>query len=292
MLTDAPPGFLAYGVLLPAMVLGLLLAAAWWRPERRLLWLAPLGVALGWALGFRASNGAWPELPPGRSTEMLFYIGVLGGVVCASEPLRGAGHAKGRPVAALTRLPSVIVASWLLLRNLVARWETSEVVWQVGGAALFLWAVWSVFEGLARKREGWLVPAVLWCVMTAGAVAFLWTGSALYAQFSGTLAALCGAAVVVSLVWPRVSLAHGTAGALGLILGCLCVGAAHFSKLPVLASVLLGLAPGVVLIAERGAERVTWRGVLLRALLVAVPLGIGLYLAHLAAPPPNPYDGF
>ena len=97
---------------------------------------------------------------------------------------------------------------------------------------------------------------------------------------------------MVSLVRPHASLAHGTAGAVGLIFASLCVGAVHFAKLPIASGALLGLAPGVVLIAGRGADRLTWKSVLVRLLLVAVPLGIGLYLAHLAAPPPNPYAGY
>ena len=286
-----PEVFVLQGLLLPATVLGLLLACAWWG-ERSWPWLGPVGIALGWAFGFRASNGAWPEYPPGRATEMLFYLGVVAGLMCATEGLRGA---RGKPISVLARLPFAVAAPWLLLRNLVERWETSEAVVQLGAAALFLWGTWSAFEALARRRSGPVTPLLLWVVMAAGAVAFLWTGSALYAQFGGTLAAFFGAALVVSLVRPRLSLAHGTAGAVGLVFGCLCVGAVHFSRLTPTAAVLLGWAPAAALLAGRGREslaRLSWKHVLVRVLLVAVPLGIGLYLAHLAAPPPNPYDGY
>lgn len=284
-----PEGFVVYGLLLPATLVGLALAIGWWRATRPLLWLGPLGVALGWALGFRASNGSWPDFPPGRATEMLFYIGIAGGLMCASEGLRG--ERRG-PVSALSRLPLAVVAPWLLLRNLVGRWEVSEAAWQLGGAALFLWGTWTAFEAVARRRAGFLAPLLLWLVVSAGAVAFVTTGSALYAQLSGTLAGLFGAALVVSLVRREMSLAHGTAGAVAIVFGCLCLGATHFSKLPTAAGVLLGLAPAAALLAGKLEGRLNAKRVLVRVVLVAVPVGVALYLAHQAAPPPNPYSGY
>ena len=284
-----PEGFIVHGLLLPATIVGLALAVGWWRPARPLRWLGALAVAVAWALGFRESNGSWPEFPPGRATEMLFYIGLAGGLMCASESLRSAGRG---PTPALARLPLAVVAPWLLLRNLVERWELGEAVWQLGGAALFVWGTWTAFEVVSRRRSGFLVPLLLWLVVSAGAVAFVTTGSALYAQLAGTLAGLFGAAIAVSLVRRELSLAHGMAGAVGIIFACLCVGATHFSKLPVGAGVLLGLAPFAVLLGGKLEGGLNAKRVLVRVALIAVPLGVALYLAHLAAPPPNPYSGY
>jgi hypothetical protein len=285
-----PQGFLLYGLLLPGLLAGALLLAAWRRRGDAELrapraFAGALALAGGFALAFAAGR-APPPFPPHESTGGLFWSAIAA-LLAACAAL-----AVPQPIALSLRFAACALVPWLLLRNFAARWDLGRTVLVFAALALLLAAAWSLCERWAARRRGASIPLALWITSAGGAAALLFANSAKLALLSASFAAIAGAALVASWLRPSLSLARGGAGAAALILGSLWLAGSFVADLPPSAALLLAFAPAAGLLGEGGrwAAFTGARGVLARAVLVLVPVAGAVLIAWLASPPLNVYD--
>ena len=277
--------------LLPAVLAGLaLMLGARTRPDetgRRRPgtgWIGALGMGIGFLAGYVALLG-WPRgFPPHDANAALFYV------VAGAAVLAGCDSRSPLP-ALLARLIVCVGAPTLYLKNLVRNWENDELLHQLGPIALAALVLWTGMQAFARVRPGASAPLALWLAATGLSVGLLWTGFAINAQLAGTLASLMGAATVASWIWKRASLAGGAAGVASVILVTLAAGGVQLSKLPDWSALAFALAPLAVWLVPRN-DAAAKRTLFLRLCLVAIPVGLGLWIAWEHRPPPDPYADY
>lgn len=270
------PALLVTALLLaPATVAGVALLVGVRRsPERLAGALGAAGVVLGYVVGHAASLDRVPTLPPASSNESLGFAALIVGI--------------GALVAARVR-PAVLrwvviglfqlAATALLLRTQLGTLGFAalalHVVVAFGGAATVALAS----ERLGERTRGPGAPLLLWAAVTACAGAIALTGSAKYAQFGASLAAVLGAAAVVGVLVREARFAGGTSNFAVAQLALLALAATQFSELPLDAGVALALAPlaPALLPARTLAARATVARWSLLALSLALPLGYALW---------------
>lgn len=278
------PGLLLSGLLLgPAIVAGLCFLAGARRAGHAVAWLGALGFALGYLAGHWASLSDWPSLPPASSNESLWHAGAvaaLGALASGRVPSRWAQFA----LVGLFHCAALA----LLMRNQLADLPGGEVAGLFGFGFVGPSAVAVLFDRFAERERGAGAPLALWGVATACAGAVALTGSAVYAQFSASLAAVLGAAVVVGLLYREASFTRGLALAVVPHAALLAFAGANFSELPRSASALLLLAPLAVLALPPAFLERLPRAARIAAPLAAtaLPLAAALFLcwqAHRAS---------
>jgi hypothetical protein len=244
-----------WGVLVPAVVSGAVLALDWgpWRREGGRRGGDRVGaVALGG--GFIAGQVGLvgvPPFPPIDATHVLVYLALVGtglGLWLGPRPATG-------PLGWLLRgAASLSAPAWLLRPLLTHRFELwSGVLW-IGGLAFGTLALWIALEALAKRPPGsvgFLVPLV---TASGGAVALLLSGSALVAQFAGVLAAALGPATVMASLRPRASLASA-APVEAILLSALWIAGLFYVEVPAWSALLLGVAPIAASAARLLAQR-------------------------------------
>jgi hypothetical protein len=288
-----------YGVLLPALAAGLVLAAGWrlWRrgaPDGAPTNGGPLearpadgrwsgGLALAAALWAAQLGLSGPPVAPGgdltpTGLDWLAWVTLAAAFLLPAEPQLGRRWA-------LLRGALAIVTVELVLRNRFAsRWtEGAEAAgWAVGLAALIL-VEWAALGRLLRA-PGARGPLVVWLLAghLAGIAAL--TGSVTIGQLAGALAAGAGAALVAAWWRPRVTLAGAGAGLATLALAGLTLNAHFFSYTPGTDALLVAAAPLVGLLGELPPLRRErpWARTLTTAILVSLPLAVALVRALLA----------
>jgi hypothetical protein len=270
------PALLVTALLLaPATVAGVALLVGVRRGPGRLAGaLGAAGVVLGYAVGHAASLDRLPSLPPASSNEGLGFAALVVGI--------------GALVAARVKLAALrwaviglfqVAATALLLRNQLGT---------LGPAALALHAAFAfgatatvalASERFAERTRGPGAPLLLWAVVTACAGGIALTGSAKYAQFAASLAAVLGAAAVVGVFVRDARFAGGTSHFVVAQLTLLALAATQFSELPLDAGVALALAPlaPALLPARTLAGRTTVARWSLLALTLALPLSYVLW---------------
>jgi len=285
-----PQGFLLYGLLLPALLAGGVLLAAWSRrsatePSPLRAFAGAFAIAGGFALAFAAALGP-PPFPPHESTGGIFWSSIAA-LLAACAAL-----AVPRPIGLSLGFLACGLVPWLLLRNFAARWERGRTVLVFSALALLLFAAWSLSERWAARRRGASIPLALWITATGGAAALLLANSAKLFQLSASLAAIAGAALVASWLRPTLSLARGAAGVAAVTLGALWIAGTFVADLAPSAALLLGFAPAAGLLGEGGrwTSLTGARGVLARSLLVLVPVAGAVLIAWLASPPLDAYE--
>lgn len=262
-------------VIVPALVAGLVHLVGGWRgfpdPVRRSV--APLALAWGYAAAHAALSGL-PRMPPPETTEWLFHLAVIAGLLAAIEPpvRRVLARHPDRLAEGMRYflLGSVI---WLTLRPLVAqnmsRLDTGLWLAGVGLAAMVSGLAW---DALAQQPSSWFAAAV-WALTGSGAAAALGLSS------SARLGQLCGATVAVVVAGQLVCVAGrqraftqpAVSAALMLLVGLLLNGLLY-ADLPVLSGLLLLAAPGATWLVLRRpaaapAARLRWLAALLAAAL-------------------------
>jgi hypothetical protein len=271
--------------LLPATLAGMaLLLGAVRAPAGA--WIGTLGVGVGFLLGHYGLVGRLPPLVPHDATQALFHA-VLGTslVACLDTPRRGALARLGLRAAVSALAPL------LYLKNRVERWEGAEILHHVGALALATFVLWYGLDWLARRRRGPSLALVLWLAATGTSVALLLSEFAINAELAGTLAAILGAAVVVSAMSDTAALEAGALGVVSVTLALLAAGGVHLASLPPAAGLALVLAPLAAWPAELWAEGAsTRRATFLRLAFVALPVAFGLWLAWTHRPEASPYS--
>jgi hypothetical protein len=258
-----------FGIALPALAGGAL-----WMMRARVA--APLALPVACIAGSIALWG-WPGFPPLLAEGWLPFIAAAALVAGLLDRL-WLSESRAR------LLPWILLAAFSVGSVLGARrkvWSPGESVAWHGALVLGLAALQASLERIALRRPGASLPLAgfIWSAGTAGALAV--TGSLKYAQLGGLSAAALGAAATVAWIKPGLRLAHGPAATLAAWNGALLVLGYFYSDLPALPAVLLAAAPFSLLIGEAGvlADRRPWAGALVRALLVAVPVGTAFLIA-------------
>jgi len=245
-----------------------------------------LSLCLGWST-LKFENG-WPPTPTEDRLVLLAIaataIGVHSGLVDrAWQRIAGEG------------LLCLAAPAWVCL-NLLEREDPPIELAQtlVYGALLFL--VWRGLEPLAQRRPGPLVPFALAALIGAGAQCMFEVGTAVYAQYAGVASAAVGVGVLAALLRPGLSLARGALAAPLVLSASIWVAGLHLlqNKLPRECAALLLAAPLGLWLGELPLLR--RRHTCLRTpIALLLPLAGAAYawwLAHQAAPPPNPYEQY
>lgn len=271
-----PLSFVAFTIGLPALATGLVLLVARRRPE-----LVPgvgaLALGLGYVIGHRASLGAWPPIPPADAKGATLWLAAAAALAGA---LRGFSTIP-RAVGWLALAVVACGAPWLVLRNLMKRWTLGESVTTALLIAVATVALASALDGWSVRRKGASLPLVAWLVVSVAAGAMFLTGSAIFAQFAGTLAAVLAAAAVFALIERDASFARGPTAFFVVTFATLCVACVYLSGLPRSSALLFFYAPLAAVALDRGAlarkPALTRIAVLLAA--VAAVSSLALWLA-------------
>jgi hypothetical protein len=198
------------GVALPGGICLLVLAIAWATATSRREysnrhWSGAVGAGLGFAAGFYFLLG-WPGLPPTDAVKWLPWFalaGMLIGVVDGSSNMP-------YMLTWIVRIAASGAASWMLLEpNIRRNWTSDESMRWVSGLTVGITLVWGVLDEVARRIKGWPLPWALALASVALSFTMLWSASAQYMQIGLLLAAVLGAAALVSLWRPAFSLSGG-----------------------------------------------------------------------------------
>ena len=263
----------------------------------RLRAVGALALGVASAAGLIAAQAAisqWPtRLWPIEGRDWLPWIAgaaVLIGGICAPSGVAG----RRRLLIAPLRLLAACALPWVLLQSYIEfTWSTVEATLWIAGQALGLLLLWFQLERTARLHPGALMPATLLIVSGVSAVVIGLSGTALFAQLTGALAAALGP--VLLLVWlrPATQLTGALVPAVLLPLSALWITGAFYADVPPASGLLLAVAP--LLLSVRGWAaldlRPGWLATLLTVLLVLLPLAVALTLAILAFEP-DPYGAY
>ena len=171
-------------------------------------------------------------------------------------------------------------AIWLVANPRTASTSgLDNAAWLAPAALLFL--THASLERISARRPGASIPVALWVWAAGSAGALAATGSLKYGQIAGIIAATLGAATVIAWIKPKFSLANGALNALlPLMFGVLLCGN-KYSELPLSSALLLSAAPLMLWLGELKPikNRPAWLSVILRALVIAIPVGIALLIA-------------
>lgn len=284
-----------------AVLLSLIYPAIWsilvlgwaWRPAlkpdipeaSRREWAAPLALAVGYMLAHYHTLG-WPVIPPTESTQWLFFLAPLGGLLGILE----ARWQSPRWWQGLSRLLLLLGNLWLALRPMVGETLTlgSALVWLVA-LSLLGGLTWYGLEALARRRSGASMPLhlSLWAAGTGMALAL--SHSAALGQLAGGLALTVGMAVLVAWRNTHFSLAGGALAVFWPLLLALGVNGYFYASLSPWVALLLWASP-LGLVAGWWAG--SWRGWLRTLLSTAISglfWAVALWIAYANSASPLDY---
>lgn len=265
------------GAILPALVTALLLL-----PLLRRRWFAvvsPIALGLGYLAGHVAIIG-WPQRwPPVEGRDLMPYVVLVGALIGVVTGLAG-------PAKWPLRVIGAAVLPWLLLRSYVRyTWSAGESAMHLLGLTVVLTAVWTLLDRVAASQRGAVVPLGLALTATATAIAVGVSGTALFAQLAGALAA--GLGVLVLVAWhDRQSSSRPIVPLAALALATIWITGHFYAELDAWAAVLLVVAPCLLGLHRRFDARRPRRAVLLTLLCLLVPLAGAVGLAvrqHLPA---------
>ncbi|HES58568.1 MAG TPA: hypothetical protein ENO21_03960, partial [Firmicutes bacterium] len=208
---------LLLGVLLPGGISLILLAAGWAgvrMPDQargRAFWGAlaiPAAFAAAWWLTL-----GWPEFPPVDTTKWLPYAALLGALLgLIAAPLKSPWW-----LTALLRLAASVALPLALLQPTIKyTWQDAAWIW-IAFIALALFVLWTITDATAQRFSGASMPLALGAASGLLALALLLGRSAMLAQAGGMLAAAIGAAFLVALWRPSLTLAFGAIPAIILV---------------------------------------------------------------------------
>jgi hypothetical protein len=262
------------GLLLPALLCGVLLLLAWRSPSERLR-AAAAGPAFG--LAWFAACVAWSGLPAWPSADRtpaakdwLAWMALLAGL-CPDR------------IARIARPLFSAALAYLLLHARAERTGSWNGV-VLAAAATFL--AWIGVDRWTRRVTGPRAPLALLVAATGVSLACLFVHSALVASLAGALAACLGAATVVAFLDRGFRLDAGATRVVVIVLAGSLASALAFSfpPLPAASAVLLGasaLAPGLLDLRRRGepGARGGWVEAIAAAGLALAPAALAVWIA-------------
>lgn len=299
------------GVLLPAVVAGLVLLVAWrpWigpdkskpdptehdQPDLAGIW----GGAAAFALAYVAVHlavGGTPGFLPTDDKQWLPYMAVLAGAAGLVE----AFFYQKKWLRWLLRTAAALLTYGLVLGFMIEHhWSAGVTAMWLGALTLGTLAIIDALDSVGEAHPGASLPLAMVVLASGAAVTLAMTGSAMLGQIMGGLAAASGASLVLAWWQPRLRVSRGGATVFGVLYGgLLAFGYATTADIPplaeafahnqTLATLLAAAAPLMLWIGQqRPLSRLSgWKAATTRALLVALPLAGALYLA--ANPPEEP----
>jgi hypothetical protein len=254
------------GILVPALVAGILLLASTRAPTRLGRVLAAWALGTGYLCAHVGIIGwpAWPSPSVTPSARDYTAWAVVLWMVCSLTALASASpHA----VVPILRAAFAALLVGVSLRTLIA---SSGALWPAILSFALLLAAWASTDALVARSSGPVPLLALLVTMTCASIAVLLGHGALGGQLAGGMCASIGAGAVVARLAPRFQLAAGGVGAILLVLGGVLLSGVFFADLH-WASALLVLASLAApwSIARSTVER-PWRAAIARAAIAAV----------------------
>ena len=271
-----------FGALIPAVVAGAALLAAWrpWRKQAPVVdgfWGGALGLGLGYLAGHAGLQGL-PGFPPAEATQWLVYLAL-------AAPLLGLATAL-REVPAWLRLGLQVVFSFatptVLLHQMITHtWGVEAGAVLIVGLGTGIFLLWTVIEALSRRETGPSLPLALTIVAAGSAAVVLFSGSASLGQLGGVLAATLSVAFSVACFKPSLTLARGAVPVVVVLLSALWIIGFFFAEVQLPSALLLVVAPLAAWVAKVRAlkDRPSWQVLLARATAVLVPVSVAVALA-------------
>lgn len=198
------------GIIVPAVVCGAILLAAW-RPWRRAKprdgrWAGAIAIAAAYAIAYAKLVGDF-QFPPTSADNWIVYLmpaAMIGGVLFCLLPLP--------PWSRVVAVAGLAVALlWLLLKPLIgSEFSCTAAAGRIAAGAVAMTVWWVLINQLARHGPRMLAPLILMLAAAGGAVIL---GDNGLAQRGGmvlaALAAILAACAVVCALAPRFRLAGG-----------------------------------------------------------------------------------
>lgn len=282
-------------IALPVVVAAVIFVIGW-RPWRRKVpytggqWSGAPAFAAAFVLSFISEKGIG-NLKPTSKGEWIVHLAIAAGVIGL--------------LAALVRKPKwlpwlagplVATASVLIFRPL----EDPKVA-LLGLSGLFITTLagWLLLEPLAKRRPGASLPLAFMLLFTGISMFFFISGGLSYSILFGAMSGVCGAALVTAWLNHRFSFHRGATAALAALpVAALWIRSWYYMPqgdhdVPWFAFVLPLLAFPLLWLGELPmvTKRPAWVGVIIRALLVAIPLAAAVILA-IKAQEADPYSGY
>lgn len=264
------------GVLLPFAVSLIVLLLFWrgqsadrrWRP----LWVPALALALGFTAGWYFLKGV-PRWPVPDSAGWLPWLALGGGLIGIVIATQKFPPFSTFPLRLLVSIASIWLATQSLQRN---TWNEQAWLW-IGGLSLLLLLLWSIWEDLASKHEGAIVPLLLTVNFTALAISTLLVGSAIISQNTGIVCAALGAMVIVAMMRPSLNISGATLFVAMPLYAVLLINAHFYSSLDLLHTGLVLACSIAAPIAIQATARMKLLPKLaLAALICALPFLLSL----------------
>jgi len=235
------PTDLLFGILIPAVVAGILLLVdarfGAPRPSLRSLHLGAAALGAGYLIAHAWLVGV-PASPLGESTvpytAWIFWM-VAAAIVLA--PLRG-----WPATASLMRsLYPALFCVWMhrVIRGPGPHGGLGSVL--AFGAVLLVFVLWKLLERLAERKPGPSLPLALWAACAGTSVTLLMNKSGSLAQLVGAVCAGLGAAVVLTWIVRDNHLARGSVAIVAIVVAS-AVRIAVVYDLPTASWVLLAVA--------------------------------------------------
>ena len=272
--------------LLPGILVALLVSGVFtivgrlWKANS---WTDAIAVGIGYAVGHAVTAG-WPAFPPIEATQWLPYFGIAGTLLAVIDTLL---RPPGVMRAVVWFLGCVGILSLLLASKFQYGWSLFAGVLWIAGLATAMLVLTSFLDRVARRDVSISLPLILTIVAGGTGLALMLSGSILLGQLALVLAGAFGAIVIVGMLLPNAINGRAIAPVSATLLCGLWLSGYFFSGLPPVSGFLLLVSPVpalmFVLFDESGNPR---RGLLLRAILVAVPVALAVFLAFEASPTP------
>lgn len=268
------PGLL--GIVLAAGASGLILAMA--RGRR---WGLPLGLGFGFALGHAAVRGwltapEWPTGPPLDAVDWAPWLALIAaglGAIDAARPVGIGWRWSGRAL-----LTAAVIA--LVLGPLMnGAWMDQRFrgLDRLIGLGVVMLAVWGAIGGSVERIGRDSLPPILgWCA--GSGLVLLAAHSLALGASAATLASALGPALIAACWWPGLTLARGGIAVVVVALAALILGGLFYADVPVVAALVLAIAPLALAVDRLGPIRrgPGWIIVLIRLAAVVVPVGLAL----------------
>jgi hypothetical protein len=244
-------------------------------------WADAVALGVGYACGHVVTAG-WPALPPAEATQWLPYFAIGVAIVGVVDTLL-------RPPGSLRAMIWFLCCAGLLRLLLSSKFQYGWSFW--GGA---LWVVVLAagmlvltlfFDKAAQRDASVSVPLIVAILAGGTGFSLMLSASLLLGQLAIVLAAAAGAIVLVGFLLPNAVNGRGIAPVASAVLVGLWLSGYFFAELSSATGLLLAASPipalMLVLLDESGNPR---RGLLLRAVLVAVPVALAVFLAFRTSP--------
>lgn len=208
------PSAIAFGILIPAIVAGIVLLVSARRARSEPAVARPVAGAVALGGAYLAAHVGLKALPalPGSDVQLDTMAKVFWMIAAAVvlSPLRTI------PLVARFGNAFYLALFAILPYHFVRQAGVERAALDVAGlgSVLLVYAIWTGLERLAIRRPGPSLPVALWAACAGTAAMAVLNRSGFQAQLLGALAAALGAAVVVALI---VRGAHLAAGALAIL---------------------------------------------------------------------------